>query len=165
MAVCCVGYVCDAIVCFFQSLDVSVQLPFQVIGCPLPAHGSQEIVVLVRAVLEVPDQDVGNPVRDEGIRQGIGVVAKEMHIQTVVGSIRQNGLLRRICHIGFEIICNAVQQLHVLMIDLMVLLASCHKEFYPLVVVVDAEDAVVVAIVVLIYILIYTLLNLCQGTN
>ena len=72
---------------------------------------------------------------------------KEVFVQTVVGSIRQNGLLRRICHIGFEIICNAVQQLLVLVIDLMVILASCHKESYPFVVVVDAEDAVVVAIV------------------
>ena len=72
---------------------------------------------------------------------------KEVFVQTVVGCIRQNGLLRRICHIGFEIIYNAVQQSLILMIDLMVLLASCHKEFYPLVVVVDAEDAVVVAIV------------------
>ena len=72
---------------------------------------------------------------------------KEVFVQTVVGCVRQNGLLCRICHIGFEIICNAVQQLLVLVIDLMVLPASCHKEFYPLVVVVDTEDAVVVAIV------------------
>lgn len=72
---------------------------------------------------------------------------KEVFVQTVVGCIRQNGLLRRICHIGFEIICNAIQQLRVFVIDLMVILASCHKESYPFVVVVDAEDAVVVAIV------------------
>lgn len=72
---------------------------------------------------------------------------KEVFVQTVVGCIRQNGLLRRICHIGFEIIYNAIQQLLVLVIDLMVLLASSHKESYPFVVVVDAEDAVVVAII------------------
>lgn len=98
-------------------------------------------------VLEVSDQNIGNPVRDEGIREGIGVVTKEMYIQTVVGCIRQNGLLRSVCHIGFEIICKAVQQLLVLLIDFMVLPASCHEESYPFVVVVDAEDAVVVAIV------------------
>lgn len=72
---------------------------------------------------------------------------KEVFVQTVVGSIRQNGLLRRIYHIGFEIICNAIQQLRVLVIHQMVLPASCHKESYPFVVVVDAEDAVVVAII------------------
>lgn len=147
MAVCTVGYVCDAIVCFFQSLVVSIQLPYLVIGCPLPAHGSQTIVVLVLPVLEVSDQNVGNPVGDEGIREGIGVVTKEMYIQTVVGCIRQNVFLRSICHIGFEIICNAIQQLLVLVIDLMVLLASSHKESYPFVVVVDTEDAVVVTII------------------
>ena len=98
-------------------------------------------------VLEVSDQNIGNPVRDEGISQGIGIVTEEMYIQAVVGCIRQNGLLRRICHIGFEIICNAIQQLLVFVIDLMVLPASCHKESYPFGVVVDAEDAVVVAII------------------
>ena len=72
---------------------------------------------------------------------------KEVFVQTVVGCIRQNGLLRRVCHIGFEIIYNAIQQLLVLVIHQMVLLASCHKESYPFVVVVDAEDAVVVAVV------------------
>lgn len=72
---------------------------------------------------------------------------KEVFVQTVVGIIRQNALFRCVNHIGFEIICDAVQQLLILMIDLMVLLASCHKEFYPLVVVVNTEDAVVVAIV------------------
>lgn len=72
---------------------------------------------------------------------------KEVFVQTVVGYIWQNGLLRRICHIGFEIICNAIQQLLVLVINQMVLPASCHEESYPFVVVVDAEDAVVVAIV------------------
>ena len=84
---------------------------------------------------------------DEWIRQGIGIVTKEMHIQTVVGCIWQDGLLRRVCHIWLEIIYNAVQQLLVLVIDLMVVPASCHKESYPFVVVVNAEDAVVVAIV------------------
>lgn len=131
----------------FQSLVVSIQLPYLVIGCTLPAHGSQKIVVLVLPVLEVSDQNVGNPVRDEGISQGIGIVTEEMYIQAVVGFIRQNGLLHSICHIGFEIISNAVQQLLVLLIDFMVLPASCHKESYPFVVVVDAEDAVVVAII------------------
>lgn len=72
---------------------------------------------------------------------------KEVFVQTVVGSIRQNAFFRCVNHIGFEIICNAIQQSLVLVIDLMVLLASCHKEFYPLVVVVNTEDAVVVAIV------------------
>ena len=147
MTVCTVGYVCDAIVCFFQCLIVSVQSPYLVIGCPLPAHGSQKFVVPFRAFSEISNQNIRNPVCDEWIRQGIGVVMKEVFVQTVVGCIRQNGLLRRICHIGFEIICNAIQQLLVLVIDLMVLLASSHKESYPFVVVVDAEDAVVVAIV------------------
>ena len=77
----------------------------------------------------------------------MGLNTEEMYIQAVVGFIRQNGLLHSICHIGFEIISNAVQQLLVLLIDFMVLPASCHKESYPFVVVVDAEDAVVVAIV------------------
>ena len=72
---------------------------------------------------------------------------KEVFVQTVVGCIRQNGLPCCVNHICFEIICNAVQQSFVLVIDLVILVASCHKEFYPLVVVVNAEDAVVETIV------------------
>ena len=136
-----VGYIFHQVVCLLHGFRVVGHVPCLIIGVCLPEQRVQIGCIAVWTVLIMTDEIVGQRMKDGWVAHSLTYNLAGADVETVV------------CFVGdrwrtlVEVVHHAVCQYFVLIVYLMVLGASPLKEAYPVLAVVDEEDAVVVLVV------------------